>query len=223
MTTISYHKGHKTCQMKSWISQLSALEQLEHRRKKLGSKAPNHRATFLQTSAALHLRRLAEVLRSKRPQWSTPEPRLPPSHESKELGTHPLHLQRIRRPNSRRDDPLRHDQNRPARRSPRTRRIPRAHWNHRQLRAPRPHKERRRSNLRQPIGPAAGNNRSRHGRRILQDSPAFIPHTKVPDHRRDSRHRRLPKQSPGLRDHRLGHKSRRGCGSIDCVGCRLLR
>ena len=63
---------------------------------------------------------------------------LPAGHAKAQLGPDHLHLQRDRGADSRRDDPLRHDQDRAARRLARPGRVDRRHRHHGQLRPARP-------------------------------------------------------------------------------------
>ena len=65
-----------------------------------------------------------------------------PAMRARELGPHHLHLQRERGADPGRDDPLRHDQDRAARRLARPRRGGCGHRHHRQQRAPGPTRSR---------------------------------------------------------------------------------
>ena len=82
--------------------------------------------------------RLDAVLRRERAERRAARAALPAGDEAGQLGPHHLYLERERRADSSRDDPLRDDEGRPDRRRPRPGRGGGRHPHHRQQRAARP-------------------------------------------------------------------------------------
>jgi hypothetical protein len=79
------------------------------------------------------------LLRSQRHERCAPLPPLSRRHAQKKLGTNRVHLQRIRSSDSRRNDSLRHDQDRANRHRSRHRGNRRRNRHHREQRATRTH------------------------------------------------------------------------------------
>ena len=119
-------------------------------------------------------RRLAPVLRGQRHERRAADPPLPAGDEGPQLGPDRVRLQRVGGADPRRDDPLRHDQDGPARHRPRRGRDGRRDGHHGQLRAARPDRIGGRGDVRGRPGEAAGRGPLGGRGRVLPDRPPDV-------------------------------------------------